>query len=273
MKFILNCFKGITIGAGAILPGISSGVLCVVFGIYEKLLDSILNFFKNIKDNIKFLLPILIGSGIGIILFGNLLRILFANFENQTKFCFIGIILGGIPTIFKNANSKKGFRLHYLLYTFITLIITLLLLYIENTFPTNNFSNNNAFLYLVFSGFIMSIGVVVPGISSTVLLMLLGVYDIYLLAVSTLNISTLIPMGIGLIIGGYIFLKITKYCLDNFYAQTYYSILGFVFGAIFVLYPGLNFSFQSIISIIILLISLCISLNLEKIRIKWLLLA
>ena len=74
MKFILNCLKGIALGAGAILPGISSGVLCVSFGIYEKLLDSILNFFKDIKRNIKFLLPIVIGSGIGIILVFGVVR-------------------------------------------------------------------------------------------------------------------------------------------------------------------------------------------------------
>lgn len=60
MKFLLDCIKGIAIGAGAILPGISSGVLCVIFGIYEKLLDSILNFFNNVKKNIRFLSPILI---------------------------------------------------------------------------------------------------------------------------------------------------------------------------------------------------------------------
>ena len=62
MNFLINCLKGVAIGAGAILPGISSGVLCVIFGIYEKLLDSILNFFKDIKNNIKFLLPIILGD-------------------------------------------------------------------------------------------------------------------------------------------------------------------------------------------------------------------
>lgn len=65
MNFLVNCVKGIAIGAGAILPGISSGVLCVIFGIYEKLLDSILNFFKDLKNNSKFLTPLIIGAGIG----------------------------------------------------------------------------------------------------------------------------------------------------------------------------------------------------------------
>lgn len=146
---------------GAILPGISSGVLCVIFGIYEKLLDSVLNFFKDIKSNIKFLSPILIGVGIGIILFGNLLRFLFNNFEMQTMFCFIGIILGGIPALIKTANQKKGFRLHYLIYTLITFLLTMLLLYIEGNI-SSSIQNNTSFLYLVLAGFIMSIGVVVP---------------------------------------------------------------------------------------------------------------
>ena len=88
MNFILSCIKGIAIGAGAILPGISSGVLCVIFGIYEKVLDSVLNFFKDVKNNMKFLLPILIGTSIGIIVFGNLLRFLFNNFTTRNNVLF-----------------------------------------------------------------------------------------------------------------------------------------------------------------------------------------
>ncbi len=146
---------------GAILPGISSGVLCVIFGIYEKLLDSILNFFKDIKNNTKFLLPIFIGVAIGIIIFGNVLRFLFNNYTTETLFCFIGIIIGGIPTLIKTANEKSRFKLHYIVYTIIALLLTLLLLYIENNInPT--LLNSISFLYLVLAGFIMSIGVVVP---------------------------------------------------------------------------------------------------------------
>ena len=135
--------------------------MCVIFGIYEKLLDSVLNFFKDVRNNTKFLLPILIGVCVGIILFGNMLRILFNNFTFQTMFCFIGIIIGGIPALIKTANQKNRFRLHYLIYTSITILFTLLLLYIENTISLTLY-NTTSFLYLVLAGFIMSIGVVVP---------------------------------------------------------------------------------------------------------------
>ena len=79
MHYIIQVFKGILIGAGAILPGISSGVLCVTLGIYEKLINSILGFFSNVKENAKFLLPIVTGVIIGVVIFGNLLKFLFAN--------------------------------------------------------------------------------------------------------------------------------------------------------------------------------------------------
>lgn len=249
---------------GAILPGISSGVLCVVFGIYEKLVDSVLNFFKDIKTNSKFLMPIIIGIGIGVILFGNLLKFLYNNFQIQTQFCFIGLILGSLPSLFNTANKKGGFRLHYLIYTIATFLFTIVLLFIEKNFSYCNMLQNTSFLFLVFAGFIMSIGVVIPGVSSSVLLMILGIYSIYLSAISTINLYILVPMGIGLVIGGLIFLILIKFCLEKFYAQTYYSIIGFVLGSVLILFPSFQFNVTGVVSIVILLISFYIGLLLEK---------
>ncbi len=96
---IANIFKGILIGAGAIFPGISSGVLCVIMGIYEKLLDSVLNFFKDIKSNVRYLFPIVLGGVTGIVLFSNLLNYFFYQFPIQTKSIFIGLIIGTIPEL------------------------------------------------------------------------------------------------------------------------------------------------------------------------------
>ena len=97
MNFFKSFIKGIAIGAGAILPGISSGVLCVIFGIYETLLNCVLNFFKNIKHNFKILFPIALGTFCGILLFGNILKYIFYAYPIQTKYIFIGLILGSIP--------------------------------------------------------------------------------------------------------------------------------------------------------------------------------
>lgn len=239
MAFLYHILIGILIGAGAILPGISSGVLCVIFGIYDKLIDSILGFFKNIKENFKFLFPICMGVGFGVILFGNILKTLFLLYDVQIKFAFIGLILGGLPSLIRIANSKKGFRLHYLLYTIVSFSISIVLILLEKYISTSISINSQSTFFLIFSGFIMSAGIVIPGISSTVLLMLLGTYEIYLNAVSSVNISILLPMGIGLIIGGMSFLKLIQYAFERYFSQTYYIIIGFVLGSLPILYPRL----------------------------------
>lgn len=237
MTFLYHTLIGILIGVGAILPGISSGVLCVIFGIYDKLIDSILGFFKNIKENFKFLFPVCVGVGLGVVLFGNILKTLFLLYDVQIKFAFIGLILGGLPSLIKIANSKKRFRLHYLLYTIVAFSISIVLILLEKYISTSISINSQSTFFLIFSGFIMSAGVVIPGISSTVLLMLLGTYEIYLNAVSSVNISILLPMGIGLIIGGMSFLKLIQYTFEHYFIQTYYIIIGFVLGSLPILYP------------------------------------
>lgn len=248
MKFIVNLGKGILIGAGCILPGISSGVLCVVFGIYEKLLDSILNFFKDVHKNFKFLLPIALGGIIGIILFSKILQFLLYKYPLQTKSIFIGLILGGVALLFKDIRKKEKFKIKNITYLIISLLIGISMVYFENKIGTQNIYNINC-IYLILSGILMSVGIVVPGVSSTIILMLLGIYSLYLNSVSTLYLPVLIPMAIGIILGSWIFMKIIKYLLDKFYTQTMFSIIGFTLGSIFVLMPVINTAIESIIAL------------------------
>jgi len=240
LNFFLDFFKGIAIGAGAILPGISSGVLCVVFGIYETLLNCVLNFFKNIKYNFKLLFPIGLGAFVGIVLFGNILKYIFYAYPIQTKSIFVGLIIGSIPELLKETHSKTHFRLHYLAYLGITFCIGIFLVYIEKKYSFSNNASHFSFIYLIFSGFLMSAGVIIPGVSSTLILMLLGVYDAYILSISSLYISFLFPLAIGLVLGSICCIKLIKLLLDKFHAQTFYSIIGFTIGSIFVLYPRLS---------------------------------
>ena len=171
LKKIQNFFIGILLGAGAILPGISSGVLCVIFGMYDKLIDSILGLFRNFKKNISYLLPIFLGGLIGVFLFGNILRSLFDNFPTQTSFCFIGLILGSIPILIKKINSEYNFKLKYFLFALISFTIGCFLVFLESKSNLSNNEANFSSLFLVLSGFLMSIGVVFPGVSNTLILM------------------------------------------------------------------------------------------------------
>lgn len=258
MNFLNSFIKGIAIGAGAILPGISSGVLCVIFGIYETLLNCVLNFFKNIKYNFKILFPIALGTFCGILLFGNILKYIFYAYPIQTKYIFIGLILGSIPALIKKACKKQTFKLHYLLYLIISFSIGVILVFLENKLNIYTSQTEYSYLYIIISGFLMSAGVIIPGISSTLILMLLGIYDAYLISISSLYIPFLLPLAFGLGIGSIICMKLIKFLLDNFYVQTFFCIIGFTIGSIFVLFPGFSLTSEYILGIFCLITGLYI---------------
>ena len=267
MSYLFNFLIGILIGAGAIIPGISSGVFCVIFGIYEKIVNSITNLFKDLKNNLLFLVPILLGAVVGIILFGKILKYFFFTFKMQACFAFIGFILGTLPALLTKASNSQIICIKKIIPMVVTFTIGLLLTIFENKYRMNNTSNLSfSVLYLIFAGFIMSIGIIVPGVSNTVLLMCLGVYPTYLNAMSSVNLTILTPIAIGIFLGSILWLKIVSYLLANYHEITLYSIIGFAAGSIFILYPGLSFNVQGLISIMCLVISTIISYKLSSIE-------
>ena len=240
-------------------------LFCAVYGLYERIVDSLVNFFKDIKNNIKFLFPIGIGTLVGIFTVGNVLKILFSKYTMQTSFAFIGLILGSIKLIIKEANIKRIRFTHILCFLF-TLSFSIFLVTLEK---------NNSFVYysqsidskeLILCGFLMSAGIIIPGLSKTVILMFLGIYELYLTSISTLNFSFLVPLGIGIIIGSIIFLIVFNFLFKRFKSHTYFGIIGFVLGSIFILYPGFTFNNKGLISIILFVICLIVGLKLSNLK-------
>ena len=168
---IKDFFVGILLGAGAILPGVSSGVLCVIFGMYNTLINSIFGLFKNFKKNFSYLFPIGLGGILGVFIFGNILNSLFEYFPMQTSFTFIGLILGSIPLLIKKINKEQPFKLRYLFFVFFSFLIGCFLVFLENKLSLSTNIQTLSTSYLIFSGFLMSIGVVFPGVSNTLILM------------------------------------------------------------------------------------------------------
>lgn len=114
----------------------------------------------------------------------------------------------------------------------------------------------------------MSAGIVVPGVSKTVILMMLGLYQIYLSAISTINLSILLPMGIGLLIGGFLFLCLINFLFKFAKSYTYFGIIGFILGSIFVIYPGFTFDMHGFVSIVLLVVSFIVGLKLSALENK-----
>lgn len=184
----------------------------------------------------------------------------------QTNFAFIGLILGSIPVLFKTAHNSKGFKLNYIFFLILSFGFAISLILLENKISYDSIHSikNYSFSFLIIAGFLMSIGVVIPGVSSSVILMILGVYSLYINAISCVYIPVLFPMGIGLILGGFLFLKIIQILLNKFFSQTYYCIIGFVLGSVLILYPGISFSLDGIISILCFIICFYIAYYFEN---------
>lgn len=232
------------------------GVFCVAFGLYEKLIDSCLHFFKNIKKNTAFLLPIVLGALASIFVFSKFLQVAFDNFYTITSYAFIGLILGSVPIVFKQADVKK-ITFPHIMCLILSFVFSIYLIVLENSAISSLTSFSNS--YLVLAGFLMSAGIIIPGVSKTVILMMLGVYSSYLAALSSLNFSVLIPLGVGLVLGSVIFMFIINFLFSYFKSYTYFLILGFVLGSVLVIFPGFSLSFENILGI--LLAGLCFFLT------------
>ena len=263
MIHIINFLKGMIIGIANIIPGLSGGTMAILVGVYEKLISTIGNFFKKFKETFKenmiFLVPLGLGMVVGVVAFSKLLEILLKNYTMPTQFAFIGLVLGGLPLIFKNANKEGKFKKKYLIPLIITFIIGLTLSLLEKFGITGaevsgiDLNPLNIFLLFIY-GFIAAGTMVIPGISGSFMLMLLGVYNAILGYVASLNILVLIPFAIGAVAGVLILAKLIDVLLKKYHHGTYYAIIGFVVGAIPALYPGFSFNLQGVVSVITLIL-------------------
>ena len=156
-------------------------------------------------------------------------------------------------------NEKETFKPQNVVYLLIALAIGMITVIVENQINIVSNGDKMSIMYLVMSGAIMSIGIVVPGVSSTIILMLLGVYSVYLQSVANLYLPVLIPLGIGLILGSIIVMKITKKLLETHYGKTFYSIIGFTIGSVFVLLPQGMTLLEIVLSVLCVVLGVYVS--------------
>lgn len=263
MNFLSNFLKGLFIGTGAIAPGVSGGALAVIFGIYENLTYAIANIFKNFKRKFFYLLPIGLGGIFGILIFSNIMGYLFQHYNVEVRYLFIGLMMGTFPSLFRTAN-KQGFETKYVIPFFITLSITIVFALLENSTTSIDSEGDLDLLHLIIYGVIVGFGTIIPGVSSSIILMYIGAYELLLGAISSMNIPLLIPIGIGFVLCFLILAKGIAFLFKHLYGLTYYAILGFVLGSILPMFPGFDWQFTYFISFFLMGIGFCLSFFLSK---------
>lgn len=241
---IILALKGAVFGIANIIPGVSGGTIALTMGVYEDLIAAIGHFFEKPKKSLSFLLVFGIGAAISILLMSKLISFSLDKFPLPTMLFFIGLILGGIPLLLKKVDKKEKKPLNIILFIITFLIVIGLSLIGESTKVVNlSTLNIGTILLLLLVGVVASATMIIPGISGSFVLMLLGYYKPIVETISSLtnfklmshNLGVLIPFGIGIVIGIVLISKLIEYLFKKYQNTTYYAILGFVIASIITL--------------------------------------
>ena len=263
---MINFLKGIIVGIGGIAPGLSGSVLLVILGLYQKAINAIGTLFKDLKNNVKFLFPLVLGFGVGVIIFSKIVDFLLGNYEMYTRYAFLGLVLGTIPLFYKEVK-KEGFKKKYYIYIVVAAIIGLSVFFFnKNLFPA--VTNPNIF-QSVLLGVAVAGSSIVPGVDSAVILSSLGLYELYVSSIADFNLSILIPAGFGLVIGALVISFIINKLIKRFYTATFSIIFGLFLSIIPNVLNGsctLEFNANSVISIIICILGFGVSYFLGDIK-------
>ena len=240
---IKNVLKGIVIGLANVIPGVSGGTMMVSMGIYDKLIHCITHLFSELKKSIQFLLPIFIGIGIAVVVVPFGIEFLFAQYPFQTNLLFMGLIIGGLPAVWKKVKGnsvKVGHILSCLV--FFALVAGLALVgETEGNAADLSFSLGSV-IKLFGIGVITSATMVIPGVSGSMVLLLLGYYHPVLETITNFikavlafdmngilaGIGVLLPFGIGVVAGIFVIAKIIEVIFEKFPLYAYWAIIGLI---------------------------------------------
>lgn len=242
-NWIIQFVKGMVIGSGAILPGVSGGALAAILGLYEPIIRFLADVRKNLISNLLYFLPVGLGSLFGIFILATPIDYGLKHFPVQILWGFIGAIIGTLPALYKEAG-KNGRENKHLILTTVTAIITFaFLVYANNHFNVDFPQNTWSWLM---AGGIFASGFVVPGLSPSNFLIYFNLYQPLTEGIRTLNISIILPVGIGSIAVVLIFSKLIKKVMDIAYATVFHFILGVVIAstAIIIPDPSLSSTFE-----------------------------
>lgn len=234
--FWKKILAGFILGVGGILPGVSGGILAVSMGLYRRMLEAVYTFFRAPKENFLYLLPLGVGGVIGLVSVAQVLEWLMGNYRMPVMYLFIGLVLGGVPSLYREGVGQGKFRPRYLAATGIGILFILLLSFIKADGALVSLRLN--FATAMLCGGIIAVGVVVPGVSTAFLLMYLGLYDDMLAALNRFDIPILIATGIGVAALALLTIKFVRYAFNKHSRYAYFGVMGFLVASVALIFPG-----------------------------------
>ncbi|HCG2393177.1 DUF368 domain-containing protein [Staphylococcus aureus] len=272
----INILKGFAMGTSDLVPGVSGGTIALLLGIYNQFIASISGIFsRRFWPSFTFLIPIIIGMLLAMGSLSNLFNYLLSQHHIPTMFFFGGLIIGIVPYLLKISNYKTSFTTkHYMMVIAgiaILIVITLMNNSDKHAGETLTLSTGLIIKYFI-AGMCASSAMLLPGISGSFMLLVFGVYDTVMLAISEVvklnfaGLPILLAVGFGVLAGFIISSKIIQYFLTHHKLMTFALIIGFVVGSLFAVFPGLPTNIVMwFVSLVVFIIGFIVSLTLGRI--------
>ncbi|QTM98101.1 DUF368 domain-containing protein [Sediminibacillus dalangtanensis] len=235
-----NIYRGLLMGASDVVPGVSGGTIAVILGIYDRLIASVNGFFsKEWKRHLGFLVPLGIGIVGAVFALANLIEWLFEHYPGPTQFFFLGLIIGVLPFLFHKAEAKKTFKVKHVILLLLGAILVASIAFFPAEEP-DQIANLDfgTYVYLFFAGFIASSAMILPGISGSLILLIIGAYTTITSAISNFKLDIIFVVGAGILIGIVVMSKIIHYFMARYPSATYALVIGLVIGSVAVVFPG-----------------------------------
>ena len=234
IAWLVRLLKGFISGVGAITPGLSGGVMMVVFGIYEPLLKWLADIRQNFLRNLLFFIPVGIGGVVGVVAFSAAIDKAYELNAVMFTWLIIGFIVGTYPSILRTAGKEGRKAWHIIM----MLVIAGVLFYALRWMQSNlDISMPQNFWIWMMCGALTGLGLIVPGLSPSNFLMYMGLYQPMAAGVKTLNFGVIIPMLLGLVTVIFALAKLISWLFKKHYALLYHIILGVVFGSTLAIVP------------------------------------
>ena len=259
-EWLMLAVKGACIGIANAIPGVSGGTIAFILKIYDKLLDAISLNLKKLKNNLPFLIPVGIGVLLGIFLAAKVLGYLFEHHNVPTQFFFIGIIIGSMPAIIKECKSEGNLKPIHIL-PFLLSAVGIILF---NSLKEGSAGVGLNPVSIILMTAVAAAAMIMPGLSGSLVLKILGGYDNAIDAVNNLDIITILWYGIGAVIGLLAAAKIISILLKKCKTGTYCAIIGLIIGSVPAIYPAeFALNAEGIIAVIVLILGAALPIGME----------
>ena len=256
----LRVLQGALIGLGAVLPGISGGVLCVVFGIYKPVMELLSNPLQNWRTHLPRLLPVILGAAIGFLGVANLLAFFLEAYPDQSVCLFVGLIGGMLPSLFREAGEQGRTRGSYVAMAAAFALVLGLLTGLDALSVTIAPS----FGWYLFCGFCVALSIIAPGMSFSTLLMPLGLYTPFVEGLGHLDLSVLLPGGLGGLVTIICLAKAVDALFTRFYSCAFHAIICIVIAATLVIIPFGSFATALVPNLVCMAAGVVIALALDQ---------